>query len=98
MPRAHAKKPPAVDKLDFEQSLAALEALVAELEGGELSLEASLAAFERGVALSRRSEQLLGAAEQRVQLLQQDSDAGAEALVEFEAHSESESAAAPEGS
>ena len=41
--------------LDFEQSLADLQALVERLENGELSLEESLAAFEQGVdCLSHR--------------------------------------------
>ena len=35
---------------DFEQSLDALEALVEQMERGEMSLEESLAAYERGVA------------------------------------------------
>ncbi|MCR8721833.1 exodeoxyribonuclease VII small subunit, partial [Pseudomonas syringae] len=39
--------------LDFEQSLADLQALVERLENGELSLEDSLTAFEQGVRLTR---------------------------------------------
>jgi exodeoxyribonuclease VII small subunit len=53
----------------FERSLAELEAIVARLEGGELSLEDSLAAYERGVALYRECQGALDAAEQRVRLL-----------------------------
>ncbi len=55
--------------IDFEASLEALEALVEELEGGELSLEASLAAFERGVKLTRECQQALQAAELKVKQL-----------------------------
>lgn len=54
---------------DFEASLDALEALVARMEGGELSLEDSLAAYERGVGLFRRCQQALEQAELRVRLL-----------------------------
>jgi exodeoxyribonuclease VII small subunit len=54
---------------DFEQSLAALEALVARMEKGDLSLEDSLQAFEEGVQLTRECQARLQAAEQRVQVL-----------------------------
>ncbi len=39
------------------------------LEQGELSLEQSLAQFERGIALTRRCQQALQAAEQKVEQL-----------------------------
>ena len=52
---------------DFEQSLAALETLVAKMEKGDLSLEDSLKAFEEGVQLTRECQARLQAAEQRVQ-------------------------------
>jgi len=53
----------------FEDSLAELEQLVAQLEQGDLSLEESLNAFERGVALTRTCQQALQQAEQKVQIL-----------------------------
>ena len=53
----------------FEDSLSELEALVESMENGELSLEESLAAFERGIALSRNCQQALQAAEQKVEIL-----------------------------
>jgi len=55
--------------LDFEQSLAELQALVERLENGELSLEDSLAAFEQGIALTRDCQDALAQAEQKVQVL-----------------------------
>jgi len=55
--------------LDFEQSLAELQALVERLENGELSLEDSLAAFEQGIALTRDCQGALAQAEQKVQVL-----------------------------
>jgi len=61
-----------LDDLDFESALEALESIVAELESGDLSLEASLAAFERGVKLTRRCQTALKAAELRVQVLTED--------------------------
>lgn len=54
---------------DFEKSLEQLEALVDNMERGELSLEQSLAAYERGVGLYRRCQQALEQAELRVRLL-----------------------------
>ena len=54
---------------DFEQSMLALEALVARMEAGELSLEDSLAAYEQGVGLYRRCQSALEQAELRVRLL-----------------------------
>jgi exodeoxyribonuclease VII small subunit len=53
----------------FEDQLRQLEGLVDTLERGDLSLEASLAAFERGVLLTRTCQQALDAAEQRVRIL-----------------------------
>ncbi len=55
--------------LDFEQSLQQLEALVTEMEKGELSLEDSLKAFENGIQLTRECQTRLAEAEQKVQLL-----------------------------
>ncbi len=56
-------------KIDFESSLAQLEELVEQLETGNLSLEKSMAAFERGVRLTRDCQLALAEAEQKVQLL-----------------------------
>lgn len=53
----------------FEQSLEELEQLVQKMETGELSLEQSLAAYERGVGLYRQCQQALEQAELRVRLL-----------------------------
>ncbi len=47
----------------------ALEDLVAGMEAGEMSLEESLAAYERGVGLYRRCQDALEQAELRVRLL-----------------------------
>jgi len=63
---APAEKAPVVD---FEHSLDELEQLVARMEGGELSLDESLSAFERGIGLYRHCQQALDQAELRVQLL-----------------------------
>lgn len=57
---------------EFEGSLDELELLVAQMESGDLSLEESLQAFERGVALTRSCQQALKTAELRVQALTLD--------------------------
>lgn len=54
---------------DFEASMQALEDLVGRMEAGEMSLEESLAAYERGVGLYRRCQDALEQAELRVRLL-----------------------------
>ena len=56
-------------KFEFEKSLAQLEELVELLEGGDLSLEDSLKAFERGIKLTRECQEALQSAEQRVRIL-----------------------------
>ena len=61
--------PAASPVADFEQSLDALEHLVEKMEQGQMSLEDSLAAYERGVGLYRRCQQALEQAELRVRLL-----------------------------
>lgn len=63
---ATPKNPPAAD---FEHSLDELEQLVAQMEGGGLSLDDSLASFERGIGLYRHCQQSLEQAELRVRLL-----------------------------
>lgn len=54
---------------DFATTLERLERLVGQLESGELSLEASLAAFEQGVRLTRDAQRRLDAAELKVSAL-----------------------------
>jgi exodeoxyribonuclease VII small subunit len=75
VPRATPPEP------TFEQALAELEALVEQLERGDQTLEASLASFERGVALAGICQRALAQAEQRVEILAgKDADARREPL------------------
>lgn len=60
-----AKKSPPT----FEQALEELEQIVEQMEQGEISLEQSLKAFERGIHLTRTCQQALREAEQKVQKL-----------------------------
>lgn len=54
---------------DFETSMQSLEDLVGKMEAGEMTLEDSLAAYERGVGLYRRCQSALEQAELRVRQL-----------------------------
>ncbi len=58
-------------KIDFEASLSQLQALVDQMEEGELTLEESLKAFEAGMKLTRDCQQALKDAEQKVEVLMQ---------------------------
>ena len=62
------------DAIDFEATLAELEALVEKMESGSLTLEQSLVAFERGVKLTRDCQTALQQAELRVKALSEDGD------------------------
>ncbi len=55
--------------INFEKSLAELEALVEKMEQGNLSLEESLKSFERGIVLTKACQQALSEAEQKIQIL-----------------------------
>lgn len=70
-------------KLDFETAMRDLEDLVETLEQGDLPLEESLAAFERGVMLTRSCQKALKEAEQKVEILLKK--AGEPAIEDFEA-------------
>ena len=60
--------------LDFESALRDLEALVEQLESGDLPLEESLKAFEEGIALTRHCQSALQAAELKVKELTENDE------------------------
>jgi len=61
-------------QLKFEEAIADLEQVIEQLESGDLSLEDSLAAFEKGVGLVRYCNQRLSEVEKKVELLVKDKD------------------------
>ena len=63
-----AKNP--TDSVTFEAALAELEKLVGLMEGGDLSLEHSLAAHKRGLELARYCQEKLESARQQVRVLE----------------------------
>jgi exodeoxyribonuclease VII small subunit len=58
-----------LDELNFEEALADLERIVADLETGQTGLDQTLARYERGVGLLRHCHDLLQKAERRIGLL-----------------------------
>jgi len=88
-----ARTPKETPKLDFETAMRELEELVERLEQGELPLEESLAAFERGVMLTRCCQTALKDAEQKVEILLKK--AGEPAVEGFESDESDQSAAKP---
>ena len=83
MAKKTAAEPGASDNnltdINFESTLAELEGLVDQMESGELSLNDSLQAFERGIKLTRQCQTALEAAELRVKVLTDEGD-----LVDFD--------------
>ena len=60
--------------IPFESILEQLEGLVNRLEEGNLPLEESLSAFEKGMSLAAKGTELIDAAEKRVEVLLQRED------------------------
>lgn len=65
-----------VAELSFEQAVAELEAIVDRLDRGEIPLDASIKAYERGTLLRRHCERLLESARLRVERLVDDPAGG----------------------
>jgi len=59
---------------NFEETLAELEKLIANLEEGELSLDESLTGFKHGIELTRQCQAALDNAQQTVELLTKNQD------------------------
>lgn len=72
-----------IDKLSFEEALAALEQVVGQLEGGQVPLEQSIALYERGDALKKHCEAKLGEAELKVEKIVAAGDGAAAGTTSF---------------
>jgi len=72
MAKKHSENDTEEAKIDFESALKELESLVSKMESGELSLDDSLKAFERGIELTRTCQSTLEAAELKIQMLTKD--------------------------
>ncbi len=62
-----------VDQMTFEQAMKELEAVVGQLERGDVALDQSIALYERGAALKKRCEDELKRAEEKVAAITLDS-------------------------
>lgn len=69
MPKPQQAQAPA----SFESAVSELEALVAAMERDDVPLEQALAHYQRGLALLRHCQATLGAAEQRIRVLENGS-------------------------
>ena len=58
--------------INFEENMQMLEKLVKEMESGDLTLEQSLEAFEKGVKIVKKCQESLTQAEVRVNKLMQE--------------------------
>lgn len=82
--------------LTFEKALAELEQIVAKLEKGGISLNESLALFEKGVKMSRFLRGELDKAERKVEILLKD-EQGKLKAEEFEAEADEDEGTGDEG-
>ena len=58
-----------VAEMSFEEAMQALEAVVSQLERGDVALEQSIALYERGAALKAHCAGKLKDAEEKVELI-----------------------------
>lgn len=58
---------PGESQVDFDTAMDQIEAIIEQIESGEIGLEEQIAAYERGAGLLRHCRGLLDAAEQKVQ-------------------------------
>ncbi|WP_424832242.1 exodeoxyribonuclease VII small subunit [Ruegeria sp.] len=63
-----------VEQMTFEQAMKELEAVVGQLERGDVALDQSIALYERGAALKKRCEDELKRAEEKVAAITLDAD------------------------
>ena len=77
-----SQSPP--DGVSFEDAMAELEQVVRDLEDGSISLDESLARYERGVGLIKRCYAQLRDAEQRILLVTGTDDGGQPVLQPFQ--------------
>lgn len=63
-----------IEEMSFETAMAELEKVLAQLESGNVELDASIALYERGAALKARCETKLKEAEEKVAAITLDGD------------------------
>ena len=76
-----ARKP--APEANFEQAMKRLEAIVEQMESGELSLEDLIVRYEEGMKLVKVCQERLASAEQRIEIITRNS-AGKPVVRKFE--------------
>ena len=76
-----ARKP--APEANFEQAMKRLEAIVEQMESGELSLEDLIVRYEEGMRLVKVCQERLASAEQRIEIITRNS-AGKPVVRKFE--------------
>lgn len=71
------------NNLSFEDAYSKLEAIVRELDGGQISLDRAIELYEKGMQLSKHCDTVLSAAEVRIRKLQTDLDPESSSLDEI---------------
>ena len=71
---ARLKKQSSKKPVRFEQAIEQLEALIDQIESGQIGLEDALKHYERGMTLVKQCQQILGTAEKRMAKLTVDAD------------------------
>ncbi len=61
-------------ELTFEQALAELEKIVADVEQGKISLEESIVRYERGMKLISHCREVLDSAEKRIETINKQAE------------------------
>lgn len=75
MAKKKRDEPDDPEQMSYEDALAELEAINERIERGAISLEESLAAYRRGVALAKRCGSILDSAEQELKKARPSADA-----------------------
>ena len=83
-PRKKNLSPPKTESLKFEDAIERVEAVVDQIESGEIGLEESLAEYERATKMIGRCRSILSAAQKKIALLTQD-DQGRLSVAESDA-------------
>ena len=69
-----AEKKTEKKNISFEDALARLEQIVAQIEGGEVSLEESIEKYAEGIKLIKQCRSILDSAEKKIQILAKADD------------------------
>ena len=63
-----------MEELNFEDTMKELEAIVKELENGDLNLDESVKKFEKGMNLSKNANKMIEEAEKKIMILIKNED------------------------